>query len=719
MELPNPSNEQKEVINNLKKYNLIVDSVAGSGKTTTNLHIATKYKKDNILLLTYNAKLKLETRKKVNQLGLTNLEVHSYHSFCVKYYKRDCFTDSGMIKLLKEDASKLSDFSYDIIILDEAQDITPLYYKLICKLFFDNKSKKSCKICILGDRYQSIYGFNNADERFIIFAHKIFRFNHLPWKSLKLSTSFRVTFSISEFINKALIKKNRIDATKIGEKVRYIICDTFGDKLGSSKRSFREIDYYLQRGYSHEDIFVLAPSVKSEKSPVRQLSNYLSDVKKIPIFVPVSDEEKLDQDILKGKIVFSTFHQVKGLERKVVIIYNFDDSYFKFYKKNHNPTICSNELYVATTRALEHMTVFHHNQNDYLPFINQTQLKHVCYFENNGLNVHNKDSNKNLKTAITDLTKHLPVTLIEELYTYFDVNQIQEKGKKININCKSKQDSLYENVSEITGIAIPSYFEYKKTGKMTIFPENNKIEEENNKKEHDFIEDSDEDKSNEDSEDSEDKKNTNQFKNIKLKTLTCQQLLYISNKWCSKKTGYNYKLNQIKKYDWLSKDNLKLCYERFNKYISNNSEFEKEYNLENEFELYNRKLIGCCDCIDNKNNILWEFKCVSKLESEHYIQLALYMYCFLKKEAMNQNFRIFDVSTGIMINKEDRSDKMKFYLFNILNNEIYEIKSDIHKLINMVKKIIEYKYFNTKTKTDKEFITFTNKIYNKYYVKLK
>ena len=86
MNLPPYSEEQYNVINSLVNNNVVVDSVAGSGKTTCNLHIATKYSDKNILLLTYNAKLKIETREKSQSLGLKNMTVHTYHSFCVKYY---------------------------------------------------------------------------------------------------------------------------------------------------------------------------------------------------------------------------------------------------------------------------------------------------------------------------------------------------------------------------------------------------------------------------------------------------------------------------------------------------------------------------------------------------------------------------------------------------------------------------------------------------------
>ena len=82
--LPNISLEQQNIIKLLEEQNnVIVESVAGSGKTTTNLYIAKSFPKLNILLLTYNAKLKVETRDRIDSLNITNIETHSYHSFCI------------------------------------------------------------------------------------------------------------------------------------------------------------------------------------------------------------------------------------------------------------------------------------------------------------------------------------------------------------------------------------------------------------------------------------------------------------------------------------------------------------------------------------------------------------------------------------------------------------------------------------------------------------
>ena len=57
--------------------------------------------------------------------------------------------------------------------LDEAQDMTPLYCELVCKII--NKSSETpSQLCLLGDCYQSIYNFKEADSRFLSGANKIF-----------------------------------------------------------------------------------------------------------------------------------------------------------------------------------------------------------------------------------------------------------------------------------------------------------------------------------------------------------------------------------------------------------------------------------------------------------------------------------------------------------------------------------------------------------------
>lgn len=705
MILPKCSDEQLKVIESITNYNVLVDSVAGSGKTTTNLYLAKKYPKLKFLLLTYNAKLKIETRQKVKILEIDNMEIHSYHSLAVKYYDKKCYTDTSLKKMLKKEYKYENKplFEYDVFILDESQDMTPLYYELFCKIYQDNrlKSGKKAKICLLGDRYQSIYQFNSADSRFITEAPKLFNFNKYLWKETQLTYSFRVTHEIAQFVNKVLLNEDRLKSKRVTfNKPKYIITDCFGSRFGISRgksKAFKEIKYFLQMGYLPHEIFVLAPSVKNAKSPIRQLENDIKLLlRNIPVYVPVSDEEKLDHQVLENKLVFSTFHQAKGLERKVVIVFNFDASYFKFFKKNSNPNKCSNELYVATTRAKEHLVLLHHYQNDFLPFLNTKELHNTTNFvKHYKLYLRESNKNKNRDTSVTDLVRHLTQDTIDKCLNYVKVVRRREISNKIHIKSKTQQKYGYENVSEITGTAIPAFFEYKLKNSMNIYnllgysvlPKSNNCLPILN--EYAFIDDEDEDHC-----DSE----VSNINNIDLNNISTQKLLYLANKWCSYKNGFIFKLDQIENYNWLSEENLEKCIKRLNNLgISSSAHFEVKNTIENKSELFDRKIIGYFDCIDK--NKIYEFKCVNMIKKEHILQLSIYAYLDYQKRDGNE--------------LNDR----KYYIYNVLTDELLQIKSDKKKLEEMIYFLLFTKYFDNKLLDNISFVNLCDKIRNKYFLK--
>ena len=122
------------------------------------------------------------------------------------------------------------------------------------------------------------------------------------------------------------------------------------------------------------------------------------------------------------------------------------------------------------------------------------------------------------------------------------------------------------------------------------------------------------------------------------------------------------------------------------------SRYEKRLLKEKEVELYNRRIIGFIDCVDNLD--IYEFKCVEKLENEHFIQLAVYAY-------LNEIDNVKNV-------------KYKYFLYNILTDEMYQISSDLTRLKEMLKFLVWNKYFNKVKISDEEFIEKQNKIFERY-----
>jgi superfamily I DNA/RNA helicase len=767
--LPCISSEQKQVVEVIENgSNVIVNSVAGSGKTTTILHIASHFPEKNILLLTYNAKLKFETRTKVVKMNLENIEVHSYHSFCVRHYDENCLNDGVIKDIIRKNKQSKQPFAYDLIILDEAQDINPMYYQLICKIYKSNvndnknKKKKEVNICMLGDEKQSIFDFNQADERFLTLADQIFTLNSLPWERRTLSQSFRMTDKMADFINYCMMDAPRIMSNKKcittptltnaeTHKPRYLKCNPFGPRI------YNEVKKYLDMGYNSWDIFILAATLKSVNkfSPVRELENAIKSDKgrNIPVYVPTGDDTKLDSDVLDGKLAFSTFHQAKGLERKIVIVFSFDKSYFDYIKKNADPTICPNEMYVAATRALEHLIIIHDYKNDHLPFLSdETALRKYCDYVCDSYPLKKKSPEqfpeKSQKMSPTELTKHITQDLLDNCCDYFDIIPIQNKKEMITIPLKTKQqygDGLEgsESVSELTGIAIPAYYQYyyhdkNATRVLDILERIIDFEKDN-----------------------PEKKNLRDvpFSKKEFKSLTPAKLLYIANAWATIKSGYLFKFKQIADYDWLTEENLQQCADRLKKLnISESAIFEKEYILHgtknNYKELGKKTMTGYVDCIDG--NRIFEFKCVQNLDKDHFLQLAQYMYMdkIDKKneekkrkeeiaeeketrkekrtrdgewkkeeeeedeegEEMELETELEETDDGELnteihrrkqLNKEIRhyrANVCRYYLYNILTDEMFEIKSEMSKLREMMKVLVHGKYAIKTKLTNAQFL---------------
>jgi len=292
------SDEQQAIINS--EHNILVNAVAGSGKSTVILHFAMKYPNKRMLQITYNSMLKHEIRKKVNTLEITNLLVHTYHSLAVTFYERTAYTDEGIKNILLKNTPCKIDVNFDAILIDETQDMMTDYYLLIKKFISDTKSLP--QILIFGDKYQGIYEFKGANTKFLTLADKIWNNN---FKTMTLGTSFRMTTQCAWFVNNCMLNHPRINAIKSGPKVDYYICNSYKiyETIG------KEIIYMIKHeGFKEEDFFILSPSIKSE-NPYKKLENYLVS-HGLKCMTPVSDDAKLDDKIINNKIKIHIYYRI-------------------------------------------------------------------------------------------------------------------------------------------------------------------------------------------------------------------------------------------------------------------------------------------------------------------------------------------------------------------------------------------------------------------------
>lgn len=690
--LPPLSYEQQQVVDAIKaQYNVKVSGVAGCGKTTNILGISTSFPDKNVLVLTYNARLKIETRQKVEMLAITNTEVHSYHAMCVRYYSSEGAKDNGIINVTRKDTKPKKPMNFDIIILDECQDMTKCYYDFVQKIVKDNEvNAQQVQFCLFGDEKQNIFDFKGADERFLTHGHKVFsNSSSNQWKELTLSTSFRVTHQIANFINTYLLGYNRIKACKSGDKVRYMYINHFKQKY----EVYREIMHYLSQGFKYEDIFILAPSIKKKTSysPIVNLENLLVN-NGHPCFAPVSDDAKIDEDVIKGKIVFSTFHQVKGLERPVVIIFNFDYSYFKYYNRTAIADKCPNIMYVATTRALKNLTVIHDSTNQpLLPTITYDTITKDPNVKIVGGPMGRDEfgeicpqQQERIPVMVTELIRFLDPQVInnaiKKLEYISHVHTQSNEGSEDNsqrINLPQKTTCSTKNTSEIiydiNGYAIPTYFEmclFKRCSLLDAI-EYDKIEG-SQRKNYDKI----------------------AYKFGQEGTLPINYLLYISTLYDATINGYIHRTKQITSYDWINEAQLQQCSDRLHNHVIARQEHEKETTHINRnimFEVSYKEcrflqtqyyLWGRVDILDKDNDILWEIKCTSQTSHEHIIQLAIYAWMTYTKDKKLRDYK----------------------LLNICSNEVITLLYDHTTITDMIDYLLKSKYEKKKALTDTEFI---------------
>lgn len=373
-----PSTEQITILKKLiDKENVIVNAVAGSGKTTLTimLGICLKYldRKDKIILLTYNKQLQSENDDKIKQYELSDIiKSKTIHGFGNELYLANnnfknvngVFNDKELDKLLKEKPDFIIPKRYEdvnYVILDEVQDLENT--KIAFVLFLDKKFRQEITYLIIGDEKQTIYGFQGANGFFIG------EFNQFIPKSyfhkLKLTQSYRVPNNICEILNKYFLKEEWMSGVKNTTGELTIINNQKAynpyTKQENKEKFFAEIKNWISNkmtseSASEDDFFIL---VFSKKQSI-ELANYLS-LHNFHIFKQDGNETIHPKEI-KNKIYIGTMHSSKGRERKYVILPYFDlMAYAPFLIEPSDKEKITSEIpnlhYVALTRTKKDLLI--------------------------------------------------------------------------------------------------------------------------------------------------------------------------------------------------------------------------------------------------------------------------------------------------------------------------------------------------------------------------
>lgn len=631
--IPFPSDEQMAIINSVFLNNdVIVNAVSGSGKSTCVLSMA-KFINKKILQITYNKSLRHEVKNKAILAGLNNISIHTYHSLAVKYYNNKAFTDDILHKIVSDNLPAERMEYFDIIVIDEAQDMTNLLYNFVYKFIKDMSIWQSRKIeeftefgfatrpikpqiVIMGDEFQAVYEFKGADRRYLTLSNYLWDMN--KFFKLPLKTSYRVTRQIADFVNNEMLGYERIVACKDGPPIDYI--------TGSCYENLNNIYFIIKNGnYKPEDIFVLVASIKSKSNYVayKKLENIFVD-NGWPVFVPISDDANLSDSIIQNKIVFSTFHQSKGRERPVVVILGFDNNYFKYYCDN-NPNECPPTLYVAATRA-SHKLIISDNSFDagqHLPFLKNYNFFHKPYIKHHGrtyTRFFNKFADKHHNYTVHDLTKFIRNDISVKMMPLIDEVFSLIRPAKETIGLLGEYNK--EEVSDINAIVIPSIFEYFNSGQLSIkkYIDQHVACQEN--------------------------KSIISLYDIPKNPYTPAEFIKIAIIYHAISTGLNFKLFQIKDYDWLSFNEINWCLSHLDMINGKNSIYEVcIFSIYKSSKFNDIHIYGRLDIMDNSSGYVYEIKCVNTLILEHKLQLLIYCVMgFLNKNI--KKYRLLNIKNG-------------------------------------------------------------------------
>ena len=682
------TNEQDDILRTVSDFetNIHINAVPGSAKTTTCLCIARTHPLKRILLLTYNKRLRLETLQKLN--GLNNIHCHTFHSFGYSgFHETRCKDDIGLEYICKQNNLKVS-FSYDLLIIDEAQDMTLLLYRFVKKCYscFVNK----CPIVVLGDSRQCIFSYKGADPRFLTRAPSIFDWNVYSWVQKTLSVTFRCSPSICDFINSCLTPsdlrltphKNDNDDDTTPIKPVYMIFDTWNENNMHKIVTLIET-VLIDHQASLNDILILFASVKQTSTtgkdkPVKKLCNMLS-AHGYSIAIQFDHSIDIDDEILQNKIWIANFHKVKGIERKHVFVFDFDSSYFTFYGKNMEDTILPNIIYVALSRASCTLHVINHERSANFAFVKREHVEQYCTYNKQYLNrvFHRqqlkRDDFKNRDVKPSKLCEHIDTLLLSECIAQVSVHRYN-KGRPLLFSSKTKKHvhGSIENVSdinsEIVNILLQRLTDNTCNLKSLFWNTYDWLVKHGICHETYVLEDYE----------------TYDFSDMCAVT-------YLATAICSYKSDLIFRLKQLHSFNWFSPNMIQKTYQHLRLFIDQNVHVPLyEQGIDFYDSSFKRLFVGFIDCYDIVTDTVFEFKCTNTIENTHIIQTLVYRY-------------MVDVSTPDTMYTSKTSS-----IYNMKTNERVDITASHETIRSIIENILQSKNNDGMAwivhKTDDEFI---------------
>ena len=683
LKLPKISIEQQRVVDLISnKKKVIVNGFPNSGKTYSIFYILENFKNKaklsnkKVLILTFNHAINQNIKNNIESFDLNknnSVDVYTIYGF-MHYLSDNKFPGNNDLnktnEFLAETNFNKNKLCYDLIIIDEFQDINDTMFDSI-KIILEN-NKKTCEnndfnICLIGDKNQTIFAFdeyNASDYRYLMYADKIINFRNKPvmekFETVNFTVTKKLPRKVGEFIN-----ENTNLLEKVNEK---IICDE-----GYIKGFF---DYWI---YENENLLF--------NKMLSTISDFQNKEKKIGIvlFSDLYDKsnqiyEKYYQFIkkynLKNVEIFNNY-TIKGINKDIIFVMDFDNRLFEAKSNKLKNEFINNQIYVVLTRAYERTIVCQKYTNKICSIFKDSFLSTYNEFEYIGNEKVIKEtflSNNKLANIKDDLKKNNDNYCVTELLKNNNFSEsIFDKNKKIVLREKqssSKNENAFlDNIDAQLPTELLEIFNVQEMSANSLIGN--------------FIESI--------------FSNPNElYKQFDKKENAAEKMFNFYKKLINSQRNSELRLSY---FEWYTNDihNLIIKILKDKNISTNNFEIEKE--LSTKWYLSKTKqcnLSGRVDFIDHENKTVWEFKYVNDLKPKHLLQVLMYKFMIeneiennkntsIDKKLLNYKYKVLNIKTG------------QEFLMDY-NNYEYFAEKVLNELVN--------DFINTKmlNKNTKEFI---------------
>lgn len=310
------TNEQTGLLDYISEQkNATIQGVAGTGKTLIAKEAARRFGADGrqVLFLCFNRFLFMYLKKTFPYSNVTYLNIHTF----ISRYRPGADTSSTSKRVEELLEIEWDDLEFDDVVIDEAQDFLNeevLYFKDFMEL-------------------KEGHFFAFYDKNQILTTKEVPEWIRNSECKLLLTKNCRNTYEI------AMTSYNVIDIT-LDKKVMMINGDKTsisfikGSHVSAMSKLLKEL-FNEQYGYEYSDIVIL--TLKSEKDSVMKEITKISGI-------PITREKT------NSSVMFTTASKFKGLESRVVIIVDIDESSFMDEERKRL-------FYVACSRATQKLVL--------------------------------------------------------------------------------------------------------------------------------------------------------------------------------------------------------------------------------------------------------------------------------------------------------------------------------------------------------------------------